>query len=160
MNVQKEKVSKKYFTSLDLALLSIFIALWVALNLTLGPIGFQLFQLPIFCDVSVYLTLLLSVWAVGKFGTATLVGVVGSLITLLRGSPHILGFAISAIVFDILFLATRHNINKRFYNLGATILITLFSAYTAGVTIAILFMQRTLEFALIFWVVGMLLAEC
>ncbi|MEM3760627.1 MAG: hypothetical protein QXZ02_05915, partial [Candidatus Bathyarchaeia archaeon] len=90
--------SKTYFTTVEIALVSVFCALWVVLNLSLGPLGFSLFNLPIFCDLAVFLTLLLAVWATEKFGAASIVGIIGSIIVLMiRPSPHIIGFATSAI---------------------------------------------------------------
>jgi hypothetical protein len=149
--------SKTYFTTVDIALVSVFCALWVVLNLTLGPLGFSLFNLPIFCDFSVFLTLLLVVWATGKFGAASIVGVIGSIIVLMiRPSPHIIGFATSAILFDILMLVNNHKIRLKAYNLITAALVTIVSAYFAGVIIGIFFANRslnteTMQWALTFW---------
>jgi len=154
MNTQTEKHIKRYFTTPHLALIGILTALWVSLNLTIGRLGFQLFQLPVFCDVAVFLTLLLSVWAVEKFGAASIVGIAGSLITLLiTGSPHNLGLSASAMIFDMLFLIVHHKVNKSPYNIGATIAITLTSAYLAGALIGLLWppLNATLEYALVLW---------
>jgi len=148
---------KTYFTTVDIALISVFCALWVVLNLTLGPLGFSLFNLPIFCDLAVFLTLLLVVWATGKFGTVSIVGVIGSIIVLMmRPSPHIIGFATSTILFDILMSVNKHKIQLKIYNLITTALVTVVSAYFAGVIIGIFFMSKpltseTMQWALTFW---------
>jgi hypothetical protein len=149
--------SKTYFTTTDIALVSVFCALWVSLNLTLGPLGFTWFKLPILCDFSVFFTLLLVTWVTGRFGTASLVGIIGSLIVLMiRPSPHIIGFAVSAILFDILMLANHYKIHVKAYNLTVAALATMISAYFAGVIIGIFFSNKsltteTLQWALTFW---------
>lgn len=144
---------KAYFTPLDIALISIFCALWTALNLTLGRLGFAWFGLPIFCDFAVFFTLLLLTWATGKFGTASITGIIGSIIVLmLTASSHILGFAASAILFDLLMTISHHKINNKIFNLATAALATLTSAYFAGVIIGVLFTpNKTLEWALTFW---------
>ncbi|MGQ9530093.1 MAG: hypothetical protein ACUVQX_01155 [Candidatus Bathycorpusculaceae bacterium] len=144
--------NKTYFTATDIAIISVFCALWVILNLTLGPLGFTLFNLPIFCDLSVFFTLLLVVWATGKFGASSIVGIIGSIIVLMmRPSPHIMGFAASAVLFDILLLANKHKIQLKAYSLVIATLTTLISAYFAGAVIGIAFMNRPADWALTFW---------
>jgi hypothetical protein len=150
--------SKTYFTVVDIALVSVFCAVWASLNLTLGPMGFAWFKLPILCDFSVFFTLLLVTWVTGRFGTASLVGIIGSIIVLMiRASPHIIGFAISAILFDILMSANRHKIHLKAYNLTVAALVTMISAYFAGVIIGIFFTEgkaltmETVHWALTVW---------
>ena len=149
--------SQSYFKAVDVAIISIFCALWPALNLTLGPLGFALLRLPIFCDFAVFFTLLLVSWATGKFGTASIVGIIGSIVVLLiRASPHIIGFAISAMIFDILMSTNHHKLSIKAYNTIVTALVTAISAYFAGVITGTFFMnkplnQATLEWALTLW---------
>ncbi|MEM3442504.1 MAG: hypothetical protein QXM86_01410 [Candidatus Bathyarchaeia archaeon] len=150
-------MENKRFTAQDLALTSVFCALWVVLNLILGPLGFSLWNLPILCDFSVFFTLLLTVWFTGKFGTASLVGVVGSIVIfMLRASPHIIGFAISAVLFDLLMLVCKHKICQKPRNVLTASFATIVSAYFAGVIIGIFFSNRalgwiTIKWALTFW---------
>jgi len=143
---------KTFLTTVDIALIGVFCALWVILNLTLGPLGFAWFGLPIFCDFAVFFSILLATWATGKFGAASLVGIIGASITLMiRATPFIIGFAASAILFDILMTLSRHKISTKPYNLSITALATLLSAYFAGITIGIYFTNNTVEWALTFW---------
>jgi len=148
---------KTYFAPVDIALISIFCALWATLNLTFGPLGFAWFGLPIFCDFSVFLTLLLVTWATGKPGVASSVGIIGSIIILLiRASPHIIGFAASAIVFDILMSANHHKLSAKTYNMSVAALVTMVSAYFAGIVIGVFFTNKppdwtTAEWALTLW---------
>jgi hypothetical protein len=149
--------AKTHFSASDMALVSIFCAVWITLNLTLGPLGFAWFGLPVFCDFAVYFTLMLVTWATGRFGTASLVGVIGSMIILLtRASPHIIGFAASAILFDILMYVNHHKLSAKAYNMIVAASVTAVSAYFAGVVIGVFFMNGpvtsgTLEWALFFW---------
>jgi hypothetical protein len=144
---------KKYLTTLDITLISIFCALWAALNLTLGRLGFLWFGLPIFCDFAVFFTLLLLTWATGKFGTASITGIIGSIIVLMiTASSHMIGFAVSAILFDLLMSINHHKIYNKAFNLTVAALDTIISAYFAGVIIGVLFTpNKTLEWALTFW---------
>ena len=71
-----------HFKPLDIAIIAVFSAMWAVLNLTVGQVGFTLFQLPIFCDFSVYFTLLLATWASGKMGIPSAVGIIGAIIVL------------------------------------------------------------------------------
>jgi hypothetical protein len=149
--------NSKYLNTVDIALISIFCALWAVLNQTLGPLGFKLLGLPILCDFAVFFTLLLVTWAIGKFGAASIVGILGSIIIyLITASPHIIGFVASAIAFDILMSASHHKIILKAYNMIMATLVTALSAYFAGVVIGIFFMGKpidgtTLQWALTFW---------
>ncbi len=72
--------SKKHFTTVDIALASVFCALWVVLNLTVAPISFRLLGLPIVHDLITFFIFLIVAWATGKFGTTSFVGIVGATI--------------------------------------------------------------------------------
>lgn len=142
-----------HFKPVDIAIISVFSAMWVVLNLILGPIGFRLFQLPILCDFSVFLTLLLATWASGKMGTASAVGAIGAIIVLAvnPSSTQMIGFLASAIIFDFLMLFNGHKISFKPYSICVAVFATAISAYIAGVIIGTIFMGRSLEWALTFW---------
>jgi hypothetical protein len=136
----------------DVAMMGVFCALWVVLNLTLGPLSFRLLQLPVLHDFAAFFTLLLVTWATGKFGTASMVGVIGSVVAiLLGGPPQIAGFAASAVLFDVLMLPSHHRLRVLRYNLLVATVATIVSAYWAGVIIGDLFTTNSLEWALVFW---------
>lgn len=143
---------KVHLTVVDIALTSVFCALWIALNLTLGPLSFQLLQLPILHDFGVFFTLLLVAWVTGRFGTSLLAGIIGSIVAILLGGPPlILGFAASAVVFDVLMSASHHKIRIALFNLAIATIATMLSAYFAGVLIGVFFMGNGLQWALTFW---------
>jgi len=143
---------ERRLTTVDIVLAGVFSALWAILNLTLGPLGFAWFGLPIFCDFAVFFTLLLAAWATGKFGVASLVGIVGSVIVLaIRPVPVNAVFAISAIVFDLILSACHHKLILRAFNMTISALAVLVSAYLAGAIIGTFFMNRPFDWALLFW---------
>src|SRR4030043_1974507 len=134
---------KTYFNAMDVALMGVFSALWAILTVTLGRLGFALFGLPVFCDFAAFFTLLLSTWIISKFGVASIVGIIGSVITfMLNSQSTVFGFMAAAILFDMLLSASQHRIRIRVFNLIFVALVTLVSAYFAGVVIGLFFMAR------------------
>ena len=149
---------KQHLNAVDIAIVSIFCAIFAALSLTLGPLSFNLFRLPILHDFAASFSLLLVTWLVGKFGAASIVGVIGSIIAILvRPIPPIqVGFIVSAIVFDLLMSINRNRLYANAYNVIVSALVTAASAYLAGVVIGIFLMgmpldMTTLQWALTFW---------
>jgi hypothetical protein len=144
---------KTYFTTVDVALTGVFSALWIVLNLTLGPLSFSLLGLPILHDFGVFFTLLLVAWVTGRFGTSLLAGIIGSIFAILLGGPTlIVCFAAAAVVFDVLMSVNHHRIRIARYNLATTAIVTLVSAYFAGVLIGVFFTPgETVSWALTFW---------
>lgn len=146
----------RYFTTVDVALASVFCALWIVLNLALGPLSFQLLGLPIIHDFAVFFTLLMVTWATGKFGTSLFVGIVGSMVAILSGPALMAGamicFAASSVIFDLLMSANHHKIRVSIYSLIISAIATIVSAYFAGVLIGVLFTSnQTLLWALTTW---------
>jgi len=140
------------FSAQNIALAGVFVALWTTLNIFVAPLGFAWFGLPVFCAFSVFFTLLLVTWASGRFGVASVVGVMGSLVVLLlRGQPTILGFMVSALLFDMLMFAGRHMVSIGLRGLVGGVLATVVSAYFAGLVNATVFMGRPLLWAATFW---------
>ena len=79
------QTKKTRFATTNIALIGIFSALWVALNLTVAPLGFTLTHLPTIHSAIIFVTLLLAAWATGQYGAASLVGIIGSVIVVLAG---------------------------------------------------------------------------
>jgi hypothetical protein len=145
--------SKTYIRTVDVALVGVFCGVFAALNLTLGPLSFQLLQLPILHDFAVFFPLLLVTWATGRFGTSLLVGIIGSIVAILLGGPPlIICFGASAVIFDLLMLASQHKIRISIYSLTIAAIATVVSAYLAGALIGIIFTpNQTLQWAVTFW---------
>jgi hypothetical protein len=141
-----------HFKTIDIALVAIFSALWIVMNLTLGPLSFQLMGLPILHDFGIFFTLLLVAWITGRFGTSIMVGIIGTLIAIPLGAPVlILGFVGAAVVFDVLLLINRHRIGASVKDFVVAGLVTMVSAYVAGVLIGVLFMANGTFWALTVW---------
>jgi hypothetical protein len=144
--------NKYYFTSVDVALTGIFAALWVVMNLTLGPIGFALTGLPVLHAFGIFFTLLLVAWVTGRFGTSSMAGIIGSVFAILLGAPLlVVSFCASAVFFDVLMLVNHHRIRVARNSLATTAIATMLSAYLAGVLIIMFFMGGGLQYALAFW---------
>lgn len=139
--------------TVNIALTAIFSALYAALTLVLGPLSFQLLQLPILHDFAVYFTLLLAVWTTRSFGTSSTVGIIGTIVAILLGAPTlIICFTASAILFDLILFASHHEIGFAKSKLAIAAAATLISAYIAGALIGIFFTPgSTLQWALTFW---------
>ncbi len=145
-------ISEEHSSSRRVASISVFCALWVVLNITLGPIGFSLFGLPVLHSFAVFFTLVLSTWVIGKFGGASLVGIIGSVVTVLLGGPApTLIFGASAVVFDFSMSAGSHRISSKPRGLIVTIVSVGVAAYFAGITNGLLFFDRSFEWAATFW---------
>jgi hypothetical protein len=133
-----------YFTSRDLAGITIFAALWGILNSLLSPIFFQIFHMPFLCDIIGFATLTIALWWVRKIGTATLTGFIATLINfIIRPTAfHFLGFTIASIIFDVLasLIGYERLFQKRV--IGSVILfsISVFSAAFAGLIIGSFFL--------------------
>jgi hypothetical protein len=152
----KNETQHTRFTAVDTALTGIFCALWMVLNLTLGPLSFQLLQLPVLHDFGVFFTLLLVTWATGRFGTSLLTGIIGSTLAIPLATSASAGavicFAASSIVFDLFMSASHHKIRVSKLSLIVAILSTVVSAYFAGVLIGVFFSPgQTVQWALTFW---------
>jgi hypothetical protein len=144
--------AKTYFGVVDVALIGVFCAVWAVLNLTLGPLSFSLLHLPVLHDFAAYFTLLLITWATGQSGTASMVGIIGSAVAIfLGGPPLIVGFAASAVLFDLLMFANHHKILSTTHSMLVTVIATLLPRYCAGVIIGVFFTTNTFLWALAFW---------
>jgi hypothetical protein len=133
-----------YFTTRDLAGITIFAALWGILNATMSPIFFQLFQLPFLCDMIGFASLTLVTWWVRKFGACTLVGFIATIINFMYrpNAFHFLGFTAASIVFDIFSsIMTYKNIfQNRLLTSVLLFSLSAFSAAIAGLIIGAFFM--------------------
>jgi hypothetical protein len=141
-----------YFKTIDVAFVAIFSALWIVMNLTLGPLSFQLMGLPILHDFGIFFTLLLVAWITGRFGASIIVAIIGTLIAIPLGAPIlIIGFVGAAFVFDALLFLNHHRIGHSIRDFGIAASATIVSAYIAGVFIGLFFMGNGTVWALTVW---------
>lgn len=133
-----------YFNSRDVAAIAICSALWGVLNSTLSPIFFQVFHLPFLCDLIGFASLILAVWWTRKFGTATAVGIIATVINFLfrPDAFFFLGFTVASLVFDVLtrLLGYRNCFERALTGTVSLVLISVFSAALAGSIIGLFFM--------------------
>jgi hypothetical protein len=146
------QTKKTRFATTNVALIGIFSALWVALNLTVAPLGFTLTHLPTIHSAIIFVTLLLAAWATGQYGAASLVGIIGSVIVVLAGGPlPVLGFVPAAIIFDIFLLLSHHKVNSKPINVGIAVLASLVCAYVAAIVNGVIILNLQLMFTLTVW---------
>lgn len=128
-------------------------ALWAVLNAYVGPIGFQLFHLPILCDFSSYLPLIVAAGLTRIPGTAVAVSSVGALVLLMLrpGAFHVFGFTVSSVLFEVIGFTVGYRFTSRALNLAAGLIASVASAYLAGVIIGVIFMGGSLGWALGYW---------
>ncbi|MEM2374503.1 MAG: hypothetical protein QXI11_08715 [Thermoproteota archaeon] len=133
-----------YFTVRDFVAIALFAALWGILNATLAPIIFNMFGIPVFCDMIGFMSLILAVWWVRKLGTASVVGIVATIINFIfrPGATHFLGFTAASVVFDLLIWIFRYNncFEKRLWGAVFLIIASTVSAAVAGFIIGTFFM--------------------
>jgi hypothetical protein len=92
-----------YFTSRDLAAISLSSAIWAIINWLVSPIFWQLTHLPILCDMLGTSSLIVTAWWVRKPGATAFVGIVATVLNfILRpGANQFLGFTVASIFFDL-----------------------------------------------------------
>lgn len=140
----REGDSLVYFQTRDLAGIVIFAALWGVLNVTISPAFFQIFHLPIACDLIGFSALILATWWTRKLGTATFVGLIALIINMMvrPTALHFFGFFAASIVFDLLtfFSGYKRIFRKRLAGSITLFAISVFSAAVAGLIIGSFFM--------------------
>jgi hypothetical protein len=143
---------KTRLTTVNVALIGIFSAVWVALNFTIAPLGFSLTGLPTIHSIIIFITLLLVTWATSQYGAASLVGIIGSAIVVLAGGPlPLLGFVPAALIFDLILLSNQYRINMKPINVTISVLASIICAYVAAVANGILILNLQLTFTLTVW---------
>jgi hypothetical protein len=145
-------MTEKRFTTQDVALIGIFSALWIALNYYIAPLSFQLLHLPVGHGTLVFFSLLLVTWATGKYGAASAVGIIGSIIVLLVGGQlPVLSFAATSFLFDVILTASHHKLETKPCNIGIAVFASAISAYTAGIITGTFILNQPLQFATTVW---------
>ena len=139
--------------TVNIALISIFSALWVVLNLTIAPLGFAVFHLPVIRSLIIFFMFILVLWATSQNGAVSLVSIIGSAIVLLTGGPFSsLRFCSScaAILFSLVGKSC-HKINLKLLNITVVVIASILSAYVAAVVNGVLILNLAWIFTLTFW---------
>ena len=133
-----------YLKSRDIAAIALCAGLWGVLNSIFSPILFQMFGIPILCDMMGFSVLALTAWWTRKLGSVTAVGLIATVInfTFNPGAFHFLGFTVASVVFDVAAWLVRYG--KAFKKTGSIIVsmvsISTLSAAVAGFIIGSSFM--------------------
>lgn len=140
-----------YFNSRELAAAALFSGLWGILNGLFSPIVFQMFGLPVLCDMIGFAALSLTFWWVRKFGAVTAVGVAATVLNFIfnPGGIYFLGFTAAAFSFDLLanLIGDKRIFNNRLAAAFSLLMISIFSAALAGLVIGTFFMNMQALFA-------------
>lgn len=133
-----------YFDTRDIAAIAICASLWGVLNSIFSPIFFQMFGLPILCDMIGFSVLALTAWWTRKLGSTTAVGLIATVINFIfsPGAVHFLGFTVASVVFDAASWLVRYdNEFKKTVNIMVSMVsISTLSAAVAGFIIGTFFM--------------------
>jgi len=133
-----------YFNSREVATIALFAGLWGVLNSIFAPIVFQMFGLPILCDMIGFASLILTVWFIRKFGAVTVVGLIATVINFIfnPGGVHFLGFTAASIVFDVMARLIGYDrcFKKPMFTTASMFSISVLSAAVAGTIIGMFFM--------------------
>jgi hypothetical protein len=140
-----------YFNSRELAAAALFSGLWGVLNGLFSPIVFQMFGLPVLCDMIGFATLSLTFWWVRKFGAVTAVGVAATVLNFILnpGGIYFLGFTTAAFSFDLLvnLIGNKRIFNNRLVAAVSLLTVSILSAAVAGLVIGTFFMNMQQLFA-------------
>jgi len=147
-----EQTTKNRF-SVNIALISVFSALWVILNLTIAPLGFAVFHLPVVHSLIIFFMLILVTWATGQYGAASVVSIIGSAIVVLANPQvlPVLGFVPAAFLFDLMLLLNHHNVNLKTRNITLFVFATIVCAYVAAIVNGLVILNFTWMFTLTIW---------
>jgi hypothetical protein len=139
--------------SVNIALISIFSALWVVLNLTIAPLGFAILHLPVIHSLIIFFMLVLIIWATGQYGAASIVSIIGSVIVVFANPQvlPVLGFIPAAFVFDLMLLLNHHKVNLKSINIVLLVFAAIVSAYVAAVVNGLVILNFALMFTLTVW---------
>ncbi len=139
--------------SVNIALISIFSALWVVLNLTIAPLGFAILHLPVIHSLIIFFMLILIIWATGQYGAASIVSIIGSVIVVFANPQvlPVLGFIPAAFVFDLMLLLNHHKVNLKPINIVLLVFAAIVSAYVAAVVNGLVILNFALMFTLTVW---------
>jgi hypothetical protein len=133
-----------YYGSREIAAIALFSALWGVINSIFSPIVFQMFGLPILCDMLGFSVLSLTVWWVRKPGAATMVGLIATVINFVfnPGGVFFLGFTVASVVFDAVTFPLRYDRYFRKASITSILLLcaSVLSASVAGWIIGTYFM--------------------
>ena len=150
-NLSKQTTKNRF--SVNIALISVFSALWVILNLTVAPLGFAVFHLPVVHSLIIFFMLILVTWATGQYGAASVVSIIGSAIVVLANPQvlPVLGFVPAAFLFDLVLLLNHHTVNLKLKNIALFVFAAIVCAYVAAIVNGLLILNLAWMFTFTIW---------
>jgi len=138
-----------YFSTRNIAVIAIISALWGAMNDTILPIFFTIFNgIPFLCEMVALTSLILVLCLTKKFGAVTVTGLIVTLVTLAfyPSSTYMFGFVAASIVFDIATRLIGYRLILGSPKISAVGLVvsSMLAASVAGVIIGVMFMPLSL----------------
>ena len=138
-----------YFSTRDIAAIAIISALWGAMNDTILPIFFTIFNgIPFLCEMVALTSLILVMSLTRKFGAVTITGLIVTLVTLAfyPSSTYMLGFVGASVVFDIAtrLIGYRSIMGNPKISAVGLMVSAVAAATVAGVIIGVIFMPLSL----------------
>lgn len=134
-----------YFSTRDIAAITLCSSLWAVLNWLVAPIFWQLTHLPILCDMVGVSLFIITLWWTRKPGAVSFMGMIATLLNfILRpGSTHFLGFTVASIVFDAStwLLGYSKRLEFGLFSIVGLVAISFLSTLVAGFIIGNLFMN-------------------
>lgn len=134
-----------YFSTRDIAAITLCSSLWAVLNWLVAPIFWQLTHLPILCDMVGVSLFIITLWWTRKPGALSFMGMIATLLNfILRpGSTHFLGFTVASIVFDAStwLLGYSKRLGLGLLSVVGLVAISFLSTLVAGFIIGNLFMN-------------------
>jgi hypothetical protein len=138
-----------YFSAKDIAVIAIISALWGAMNDTVLPVFFTIFNgIPFLCEMVALTSLILVMCLTRKFGAVTITGLIVTLVTLAfyPSSTYMLGFVAASLVFDIATRLIGYRLilgNPKISAVGLVVS-SMAASVAAGVIIGVMFMPLSL----------------
>ena len=133
-----------YLNTRMVAAVTMFATLWGVLNSILAPVVFSMTGLPILCDMIGFAVLTITVWWTRKFGTATMVGLIATVVNFILNPAgvHFLGFWAASVVFDVAARLIGYDrcFKKPVFVTVSMLPISVLSAAAAGLIIGTFFM--------------------
>jgi len=137
-----------------IAIVSLLSALSGTFQVFVAPITFQILGgLPFAHDLIVFFPIILSVWIIGRFGAATGVGIISTLIVLFLNSSlfFVVGFVIAAFIFDLLLFVVKHKVTFKISNILTVSLSAIISFFIGGFILGLLITSGSLQSSLTYW---------
>lgn len=134
-----------YFSSREIAAISLSAALWAVFNWLVSPIFWQLTHLPILCDMVGVTILIVTLWWTRKPGAGATMGLIATVLNFVfrPGAFHFFGFTVACAFFDAASSLTGYGnfLDKGITGYTSLVALSVASTALAGLIIGSFFMN-------------------